>query len=50
MLTIMIKKKNGAYYIHSKLSDIFTDMHAAKTQFIDGLGINTDHKPYLLSQ
>lgn len=47
MLMIIIKKKNGAYYSHSKLSDIiFIDMYAARTQFIDGLGINTDHKPY----
>lgn len=39
------------YFSHCKLSNtMVTDACAAKTQFADGLSINTDHKSYFLSQ
>lgn len=39
------------YFSHCKLSNtMVTDACAARTQFADGLSINTDHKSYFLSQ
>lgn len=51
MLNSYDQEEKWSYFSHCKLSNIMvTDAYVARTQFADGLSINTDHKSYFLSQ
>lgn len=51
MLNSYDQGEKWAISSHCKLSNtMVTDACAARTQFADGLSINTDHKSYFLSQ